>query len=219
MSQIIRAPQTLSPSIKGSKPVSEVLSGIQVRDPQHKPSGVYGRRITDFESHSPGLQMTALFAIAGLLVGSFFSVSLQKFGETWNVRPFRSSVVIPSQPPEYLIVPKAIHPLPRSIRRPPDEGTLDAQGIPENLHARFMGPRELELRWDSLGEGYVYRLYAAADSSLQNAQPISEQPVQASNMTWVPNDGVQTVWLAVKGINQQGRQTAFSRPFLVRLPF
>ena len=218
MTQITGSPQTLSRTVKGSRPFAEVLSRIQVRDPQHKPSGIYDEGLADFESHSPKLQMTALLAVSALFMGSLFSISFRQFAQTWNENLFHSSVATPSQPLQDLIIPKAIHILPRVVRRPPDERTLDAVGMPENLHARFMGPRELELRWDSLGDGYVYRLYVADNSTMQNAQPVSEHLVQATNMAWTPDDGVHTVWVAVKGISDQGRETPFSRPLLVRLP-
>src|SRR5690349_9434682 len=108
------SPQQLAPSLKGSTPVSEVLNRIQVRDPAHSPSGVYGRRLTDFESHSPVLQAAALFVLGALMVAGFWSVSFQKLATSWNSR----HISVPKMQ-ETLNVPREIHPLPQSIRRPP----------------------------------------------------------------------------------------------------
>ena len=106
------SPRRPSPSIKGSKPVSEVLGRIQVRHPPDKPSGLYGHRMADYESRAPILQAAVIFMLAAFTLGGIWSVSLQKLADLWNARPSSSSVVTRPQLPESLSIPENIHLLP-----------------------------------------------------------------------------------------------------------
>jgi hypothetical protein len=102
MPQITR----VSPSTKGSKPVSEVLKGIQVQDSRQVSTSSHGRRMSDYESRSPALQAVAILVIAVILAGGLWSVSLRKLAGTWNARP----ISLATQ--ETLIIPAGLHPLP-----------------------------------------------------------------------------------------------------------
>lgn len=218
MPQTRSSSQVPSPSTEGSAPVSEVLDRIQVRDPSHKPSGVYGRRMTDYESRSPLAQTTVFFAAAALIAGSLWTGYLKNITKTWNFQRTPVSSAIPRTAYETLSIPEMIHPRPEPVRPIPDDWSQNANATPENLKAHFLGPRMLELQWDSLGEGYVYRLYAASDMEMKNAQAVTEQPLRSTHMAWSPEDNVNIVWLAVTAIDPQGQETSFSRPLLVQLP-
>jgi hypothetical protein len=66
------------------------ISPLDVRDPQHKPDGSYGRRLSDFEI-SVSL-LAAIIALALFLGGSFWSSFVRVFTNAWNERPVASVV-------------------------------------------------------------------------------------------------------------------------------
>jgi hypothetical protein len=102
-----RSPKNVVPSTKGSKPVAEVLNSLPIRDEQHKPSGVYGRRMTDFQSRAPYLQTIVLFAVAILVAAGLWSGLLQKLAITWNTRAISFPTVN-----DTLSIPPGLHPMP-----------------------------------------------------------------------------------------------------------
>ena|ERR1700687_2583681 len=215
--EVVAVPQNaeVSPPTKESAPVQEVLSRIQVRDPQNKPNGIYGRRMTDFDSGAKVLATVSVLAM--ILSGIFWSAFVQMLTTTWNLRSTASSLTTTPPVRESLTISKAA---PRLEETPPATliETPEALIAPTNLRALFVGPQVLELHWDELGGGYRYRVYAAASPGLQDAQPLSENPIQASHMIWMPDNGIQEIWVSVKGVSAQGRETNFSRPVLVQLP-
>src|SRR5258706_2444305 len=89
----------VSPSTKGSKPVSEVLRRIKIQDSRQVSTTPYGRRMTDYESRAPIFQAVLAFVLAALVAGSLGSVLLLRLAGTWNSRsisfPTEASLSIP----------------------------------------------------------------------------------------------------------------------------
>ena len=100
----------VSPSTKGSKPVSEILRRLQVQDPRQVSTTPYGRRITDYESRKPVFQTAFAFILAALVAGGLWSVLLQDLAGTWNTRHIRFAAV------ESLNIPAGLHPFPQTAQ-------------------------------------------------------------------------------------------------------
>ena len=71
------------------------VSPLQVRDPQHKPNGTYGRRLTDFDIRASVLATVLVLAL--VLGGSLWSTYIQVFTNTWNGKPNASIVPLASE--------------------------------------------------------------------------------------------------------------------------
>lgn len=209
--------RTPSPSIQGSAPVADILNRIWVEDPRRKFAGIYNRRMTDFEGRRPFLLSGVAFALAVVLVGGMWSAFVRIFSASWTLSPPAAPITTVAKTH---VAPKMTGTASRIAERasalpvPRSEPTI----APENLRVRFLGPRTLELQWDSLGEEYNYRVYTAISAALQDARPLSENWIQANHTAWMPDDGIQDIWVVVQGIDRQGHKTAFSMPRLVRIP-
>src|SRR5437879_13842340 len=69
------------------------VSPLQVRDPQHKPNGTYGRRLTDFDIRASVL---ATVLVLGLVLGgSLWSAYIQVFKNRWNDK--HSDAIVPRE--------------------------------------------------------------------------------------------------------------------------
>ena len=194
-----------SRSSRVGESVSEVLRRIPVRDPNRKPTNIYGRRITDYQSHAPLRQSLVVVALAALVAGTCWIALVHPWTGPWS----------PKSPEVSQATPLA--PTPTTQGMPPT-AAQDLLPEPGNLHVHFWGPRTLEFYWDPIGQEYSYRLYADENPQFRHPQPLSEDSIQGTDMTWLPDDHVQEIWVAMKGIDPQGRETAFSRPLLVQLP-
>jgi len=208
-----------APSIAGSAPVHEVLSRIQVRDPQHTPSGIYGRRLTDYQSHWPALEAAIVMTLAVFLVGSSGWLLVRKFADAWTFPAQRSSAPAPLSPTPELLVPSSLHIAAQTAAERAPTRRIENAAVPQNLKAVFMGPRLIEFKWVPINDEYEYRLYIADDLSMKNARPLMTQPTPTWSTVWTADDpDIHSVWAAVKGVAKDGRETAFSRPINVQLP-
>jgi hypothetical protein len=70
-------------------PITDV-SPLQIRDPQHKPNGTYGRRLKDFDIRAS--VVATLLVLALFLGGGLWSTYIQVFTNTWNGKPIVSIV-------------------------------------------------------------------------------------------------------------------------------
>jgi hypothetical protein len=104
MSHIKSYPRSLSPSLKGSRPVAEVLNRIPTRDSHTQPFGSLVRWTTDDESTASALHVAALAIVTALVVGSLWLALAQTFASLWNspgaLRPVAT---------ESLSIPEGLH--------------------------------------------------------------------------------------------------------------
>ena len=207
-------------------PVADVFKRIQVRDPNRRSSGGYARRSEDFEIPWRLSQTVTHAVVATLVVGGLYWMQTRKPASLPELKP----AAVPTQarrpamqpliqpiPDIPLSIPSGMHPTPQALQRP-SAAPAPIGLMPGRLNVDFLGPRTLEVRWDSPGDGYRYLLYAATSSTLEDAQPVLEQSVAATHALWIPDEEIQWAWLAVKAIGAGGEETLMSRPLLVQLP-
>jgi len=103
MSHTKSHPHRPSPSLKGSRPVADVLNRIPVRDPYAESFAIFGRRLADYESHAPAFHFVALAVITAVIVGSLWLAFAQKFDSLWNGSTTRAIVG------ESLSIPEGLH--------------------------------------------------------------------------------------------------------------
>jgi len=225
MSRITRHTPVTTQGLSQSKstmgqPVSEVLGRIQVRNPLHKPSGIRGRRITDYETHVPFLIMTTVFTLI-VLFANPFGTRLRRPAPLMNTAPTVPAMAVQGSQ-ESLSIPQQLHSHPQMITSTPKQ-TLGATppapaNRPDHLRADFLGPRMIEFQWDAIGPQYTYRLYRSQDPTFRNPTLLSKVPLRSPSMAWFPDDDMEQTWVAVKGVDSRGHETAFSDPLLVQLP-
>ena len=207
---------SVSPSIAGSAPVKDVIRRLQVRDPNRAYIAGYHRRMEDLEIHWRVSPAATRYIAVAVTAGALLLLPWNRPVRTPNLES--SLPVMSPQAEGSLSIPEGIHPLPQSIRRPSAAPTPTARPAPENLHGSLIEPGTVELHWDSLGAGYRYILYSALYPTLENAQPLLEQPIKSNSTLWMPDTEFPSVWVSVRGVDPMGHLTAFSRPLLVQMP-
>lgn len=176
------------PSVVGGSSVSEVLHRIPVQDRRHHRASGQARRQEDFEVSR---ETPWIWGLVLLAVGALFFIR------------------IPTRIPEPL--PDTATSFPMSTRWPETPA-------PANLRANVMGPRMVELTWDSMGEGYRYMLFYATDGATGRLMPLLEQSTPASHAVWVADAQTERAWITVQGIDPLGNQTTLSRSIPVGFP-
>ena len=230
MSNTGTSPPVVSPSLTGSTPVTEVLQRLPTRDPQRKNLYGYSRRMGDFELHWH-LSSILILSLIGLVGGVVLLLPLHRpvhqfspkalVGAGVNPKKTVPPIVRVSQPNAEmpLGVPRRVPPAPPALpTTKPKAATPFTIDAPEGLHANFVGVRTLEVSWQAAGDGYRYQLFSATNQGFENAQPILKQPVSSTQAFWIPDDKIQSAWVAVQAIDAEGHLSPLSRPVLVHLP-
>jgi hypothetical protein len=76
----------------------------------------------------------------------------------------------------------------------------------------------VQLTWDSMGANANYHLYSGSGAAMQDAQLEDEAAIPVNWYNWMPPGDGSSVWLAVKGILPNGKETRFSTAVRVDAP-
>jgi hypothetical protein len=84
--------------------------------------------------------------------------------------------------------------------------------FPRNLTAHHLGGQEYSLTWQSMGDGYTYRIYYSNDKQMRDASEAFFRPVDGTLYRFTMNGDAKNVWMAVAPVGANQEEGLMSHP-------
>lgn len=89
---------------------------------------------------------------------------------------------------------------------------MGAYLLPRHLAAHHLFGQDYSLTWDSMGDGFTYRVYYANSADMKDAAPSFFKPVDGTTYRFTMTGDANNVWMAVAPLNAQQQEGPMTPP-------